>query len=362
MNLEMISQLRYCNHQFDNSDFSTAEEVVSRMGAMQAQDLSMSKWAIGIRLHDSTQDLINREIDSGNIVRMHLLRPTWHFVSFKDVYWILELSGPRIGIAAGYRDRQLELTKDIFRKATMIIENALRDNNHKTREELIAELVKADIRVDNNRASHIFLRAEIDGIICSGRQKSGRPTYALLEEWIPKDSKKVYREEALKELGWRYFSSRGPATLEDFSWWSGLSAKDTKLALELNRFNLLSEIIDNQIFWFTDSSTKGNPVENNIHLSPAYDEFLISYRDRRASLPKTETKWVVSNNGIFYPTILMNGQVIGTWKRNIKNDHVILSTSLFKGNGYDPDELFDKSLTRYSKFINKKVELGEIKI
>jgi hypothetical protein len=359
MNLEMISQLRYCNHQFDNSGFSTAEEVVFRMGALQAQDLSMSKWAIGIRLHDSTQDLINSEINSGNIVRMHLLRPTWHLVSSKDVYWILELSGPRIGMAAGYRDRQLGLTKDIFRKATMIIGNALRDNNHKTREELIAELVRADIRVDDNRASHIFLRAEIDGIICSGRQKGGKPTYALLEEWIPKDSKKIYRDEALKELGWRYFSSRGPATIEDFQWWSGLSVRDSKLALELNRFNLVSEIFDNQTYWFTDSSPKKNPIENYIHLLPAYDEFLISYRDRKASLAQTENKLAVSSNGIFYPTILMNGHVIGTWKRSIKDDHIILTTRLFVSNVQDLHELFDKSLTMYSKFISKKIELAE---
>ena len=121
----------------------------------------------------------------------------------------------------------------------------------------------------------------------------------------------------------------------------------------------MTEILDNQTYWFTYSSTNERPDQNNIHLLPAYDEFLISYRDRRASLSQTDNKQVVSSNGIFYPTIMMNGQVIGTWKRNIKNNRLILSTRLFKGSVHDFGGLIDKSLTRYSEFINKKIELAE---
>lgn len=357
MNNESLSQLRSFNQKIEGPNLQTVKEVVSRMGAMQAQDFNMAKWAIGIRMQDSTEEMINREIDKGTIVRTHLLRPTWHIVSSEDIHWILELSAPQIRTAAGYRDVQLGLTKSIFRKTNSIIEKVLRDNNHMTREEIISELVKAKIQVDNNRASHILMRAEVDGIICSGKQKDGKSTYAILDEWIPVDNKKKYRDEALKELGLRYFISRGPATTEDFSWWSGLSVKDSRIALELNRTELISELFENRTYWFSDSSTGEKSIQNSIHLLPAYDEFLISYRYRECSLSHLDKTHVVSSNGIFYPTVMMNGQVIGTWKRNINKDKATLAIRMFSKGEKNIFKLSDKSVARYSKFINKKIDL-----
>lgn len=221
-----ISSLRSLNQQITVSKFKTAKEIASWLGAIQAQDYNMAKWALGIRLPNSTEIVINNEIDSGGIIRTHLLRPTWHIVSSNDIYWIQELTAPQIKSSFKYRDKQLGLTDTIFRKCNKIFEKTLRDRNHKTREELILELITAKIEVDNNRASHIFIRAEIDSIICSGIQKGGKPTYAILAEWVPIKNK-TYRDEALKELALRYFTSRGPATVQDFSWWSGLSSSNS---------------------------------------------------------------------------------------------------------------------------------------
>jgi hypothetical protein len=350
-----ISSLRSFNQQITVSKFKTAKEIVSWLGAIQAQDYNMAKWALGIRLQNSTEIVINNEIDSGSIIRTHLLRPTWHIVSSNDIYWIQELSAPQIRSSLKYRDKQLGLTDTIFRKCNKIFEKTLRDRNHKTREELIQELINAKIEVDNNRASHIFLRAEIDGIICSGKQKGGKPTYAFLTEWVPIKNR-TYRDEALKELALRYFTSRGPATIQDFSWWSGLSSNNSKLALELNKSNLISETIENKTFWFVDSSNMPNPINKEIYLLPAFDEFLISYRDRTASLLSIGNKKTISDNGIFYPTILMGGQIIGTWKRNIKGNHIILTIDLFKTGNPDFGKIYSKSISRYSKFYHKETE------
>jgi hypothetical protein len=356
LNPDYISSLRSFNQQITVSKFKTAQEIASWLGAIQAQDYNMAKWALGIRLQNSTEIFINKEIDSGSIIRTHLLRPTWHFVSSNDIYWIQELTAPQIKSSLKYRDKQLGLTDNIFRKCNRIFEKILRDKNHKTREELIQELINARIKVDNNRASHIFLRAEIDGIICSGKQKGGKPTYAILAEWVPIKNR-IYRDEALKELALRYFSSRGPATVQDFSWWSGLSSSNSKLALELNKSNLISETIENKTFWFVDSSRLTKLINKESYLLPAYDEFLISYRDRTASLLSIDNKKTISDNGIFYPTILMGGQIIGTWKRNIKDNHIILKINLFKTDNPDFGRICGKSISRYSKFYDKETEI-----
>ena len=357
MNLEYISSLRVTNQRISDSNLKTAKEVADCLIALQAQDYSMSKWALGIRIRNSTQKCINNEIDSGDIIRTHLLRPNWHFVSSNDVYWLLELSAPQIKAALKYRDKQLGLSETVFRKCNSAIEKTLKNSNHLTRDELIAELIKSKLILNNNQASHIFIRAEAEGIICSGKQKEGKPTYAILEEWVPERNRKVNRDEALKELGQRYFISRGPATIQDFTWWSGLSSRDAKLALEYNKPHLISETIEDQTYWFVNSSIEPNSMQDETFLLPSYDEFIIGYRDRKASLSKVDQKKTISDNGIFYPTILLNGQIIGTWTCNNKKDTVVISTKLFKTDFKNQVKLLKKSVTDYSRFINKKIEL-----
>ena len=63
-----------------------------------------------------------------------------------------------------------------------------------------------------------------------------------------------------------------------------------------------------------------------VYLLPAFDEFIISYKDRRAALPFENHIKAVSNNGIFRPVIVVNGQVVGIWKRTTKKDKVMVET------------------------------------
>lgn len=317
MNLTDISHLRLINQQIIASKFKTAKEIVGCMGAMQAQDFSMAKWAIGVRLLKSTDKLIESAIDKGEIIRTHLMRPTWHFVSSDDIYWMLELTAPQIKASLKSRDKELEINKFIYEKSNFIIENALHGGKHLFREELVSGLEQANIATDNNRASHLLLRAELDGIICSGTTKNNKITYALLSERVPK-AKVFTREEALSKLAQKYFTSHGPATLQDFVWWAGLSVTESKHALEMIKSNLVSETIDNQTYWFTDLFSIPNIDKELVCLLPAYDEFIISYKDRTATLPFEIHNKAVSNNGIFRPTIVIKGQVRGLWKRTIK--------------------------------------------
>jgi hypothetical protein len=357
MQAEDIPLLRTCSQQLNSSTLSTVKEVVSWMGAMQAQDFSMSKWAVGIRLPDSTEDKINDALDSGEIIRTHILRPTWHLVSATDIHWMQSLSAPRIKAAARSRHIQLGLTDDIFLKSGKIFKKVLRDNNHCTREELIHAMAKSGILVDENRSYHIFLRAEIDGIICSGKLKDGKSTYALLGERVPEGKNRLKRDEALKELGHRYFTSRGPATIEDFTWWSGLTLKDTRLALELNKRDLVSEVVNNRTYWLNENTLAENNDGKRLYLLPAFDEYIIGYSDRSAVLTQTVNKKVVSNNGIFYPTVIQDGLVTGTWKRSKKNNTVNLTISMFGKAGKTKNNLTPEALNRYSEFIKMKVEL-----
>jgi hypothetical protein len=163
-----IARIRLASQQIAGTTLGVVKEVVAWMGAMQAQDYAMAKWAVGVRLPGSTDQVIEAAINAGEVIRTHLLRPTWHFVSADDVYWLLELTTPHIKASIKSRHKELELTEAIFAKSNSLIEKALRDGKQLTREQLIAEFAKADIATADNRLSHLMLQAELDGIVCSG--------------------------------------------------------------------------------------------------------------------------------------------------------------------------------------------------
>jgi hypothetical protein len=350
-----VTNTRLISQQINATKFKTVKEIVGWMGAMQAQDFNMSKWAIGIRLNKATEKNIDAAINSGEIVRTHLLRPTWHFVSSDDIYWMLELTAPRIKNFMKGRNISLALSPDVFKKANKLIEKLLVGNKSLTRKELIKELNKSKIETDNNRASHILLNAELEGIICSGKIKEKQTTYALLNERVEKPTP-LKKEEALFKLASKYFESHCPATLQDFGWWSGLSISDAKHALELIKNKFISQKINVQEYWFPNSFSIPKKFKESIFLLPAFDEFLISYKDRSAAVILEHQKKAFSNNGIFWPVIIINGKAVGIWKREIKKDKIIIETNFFYQQNRNEKQI-QKAAEKFGYFLNHKAEI-----
>lgn len=353
MKPEDIGNIRLTSQQIADTQFKTAKEIVRWMGAMQAQDYNMAKWALGVRLTGSTADIIQAAIDQGEILRTHVLRPTWHFVSADDIYWMLELSAPRIKAFAKGRYRELELTAPILLKSYSILETALSGGKHLIREELVSEFNKAKIRTDDNRAAHLLMNAELEGLICSGTANGKKQTYALLEERVPKP-KSLNREEALAKLTIRYFMSHCPATLEDFAWWAGLTITDARRGMELVRSNFISEIFGSEIYWLTNSFQGFSAKTSSVFLLPAFDEFTISYKNRSASLLLADHKKAISSNGLFRPLIVVNGKVTGLWKPVISKDKVVIETDFFKPHNKTLKLKLEKAAEKYGNFLGKK--------
>jgi len=352
MNFTEIANIRLTSQQISSTKLKSVKDIVGWLGAIQAQDYAMAKWAIGIRLPDSTDKLVETAINNGEIIRTHLLRPTWHFVSADDIYWMIELTAPQIKASLRSRHKELELSENIFRMSNKLIKRALSDGQDLTREELKEIFGRSVISTEDNRLSHLLLMAELDGIICSGTIKDGKQTYTLLEKRVPKPES-LTKEEALEKLARKYFSSRCPAALEDFAWWSGLSIIDARIALEMVKADLVSEMIDSQTYWFANYS----PItKESVYLLPAYDEFLISYKNRTASFLYVNDNKVISSNGIFRPVIVVNGQVAGIWKRTIKNDAVIVKSELFMQPDENTNVLIENEIIKYSHFLIAKVK------
>ena len=266
-----FAQRRLISQHIGGTELNTPAAVVSHMGAMQAQDFNMVKWALGARLPGVSEERIEKSFNSGEMIRTHLMRPTWHLIVPEDISWLLELTAPRIKSGVGSRHKMLEIDNKLVAKSNKLIEKALEGNKHMTRDELMDVLEDAGIKARHQRASHLMFCAELDGVVCSGEIRNKEQTYALLRERVP-EIKRIGRDEALARLARKYFTSHGPASVQDFAWWSGLSLGDCRHAIELIKSDFISEKAGEITYWWPDATESVSRFADTVHLLPAFDE------------------------------------------------------------------------------------------
>lgn len=347
--LRQIAQTRLHAQQIIGSPFNQPADLVGYMGAIQSQDYAMSKWAIGLRVKNCTEKDIDKALDKGTILRTHVLRPTWHLVAANDIYWMLALTATRIKARMQTNNRLLGLTEKIFTKSNSIIEKELGKGEHLTREALAKVLEKGKIATHDNRLAHLMEWAELDGIACSGKMKGNKKTYALLSDRVP-NNKSFTKDESLAQLATIYFKSRGPATTEDFAWWSGLTLTEARQGLAMVKTNFVHEEIAGKQYCWSPDLTIPAKSNSSVFLLPAFDEFIISYKDRSASLPVEHNKKALTANGIFFPIVVVNGQVSALWKRSIEKEKLQLQTDFFEPPGSLTTRLLKKETKRFQHF------------
>lgn len=322
------------------------------LGAVQAQDYFGSLWAIGLRMWSAVEADVEQAMAEGRIVRTHPTRDTWHFVAAEDIRWLLALTAPgRIASYAAW-DRRLELDDATIARSRAVFAETLQGGKQLTRRELAAALGQAGISTAGLRMTFLLAHAELEGVIVSGVRRGKQFTHALLDEMVPVAGT-LERDEALAELARRYFTSHGPATLQDFSWWSGLPAADSRAGLEMAKSHLIQEKIDGKLYWLAPFSSSVTDASPTVYVLPAYDEYTVAYTDRRAVLDPAHA--VVTGNGIFSPIIVLDGRVAGTWKRTFKKEAVIITRSLFTSLDDAQSQALTSAIERYSRFIGKPV-------
>jgi hypothetical protein len=320
-----IVRQRLTNQGLVRPKLKTAGEVVARLGAVQAQDYAASKWGIAQRTGGLTDAEIEKEIDDGSIVRTHVLRPTWHFVAAADIAWMLALTAPRVHAANAYWYRWLEVDDAVARRSRGVIEKALREGRHLTRAELGAALTSAKIQIANpTRLACIVMRAELDGLICSGARRGKQFTYALLEERVAKSST-LERDAALSELARRYFTTRGPATVADFAWWSGLTKADAKRGVEAAATHLQHQSIEGRSYWLPAAGRPARISSPVAHLLPNFDEYFVGLKDRSAFGARLESSGVKPRTtALAGHALAVNGQMVGGWRRTLVGRTVVV--------------------------------------
>ena len=351
--MEIIQQ-RLSNQSLAGNPLKSAEDIVSHLVAVQAQDYFGAKWAIGQRVQGADEETIKQAFNNGRILRTHMMRPTWHFVTPADIRWIQALTAPRVNVVNGYMYRQLELDDTIFAKTNDIITNTLKDHNYKNRSELGEILEQAGIEAKGMRLGYILMRAELDALICSGPRLGKQFTYALTDERAPQ-ARPLPPDEALAELTRRYFTNHGPAELEDFVFWSGLTKTQARKGLEMNNTTLVQETFNGRTFWLAPNLPFVKVQSPVAHLLPNYDEYLISYRNSDLFLNPDYADFIEKQNPLFAHFLTIDGRILGTWRRDFEKDTIVLTLRRFTSLNDEQETAVLDAGAAFGRFLNLNV-------
>ncbi|HEX7168939.1 MAG TPA: winged helix DNA-binding domain-containing protein [Acidimicrobiales bacterium] len=312
-------------------------DVVGRLAAVQAQEHPYALWSVAQRLganhvtagaasgQGPTASAMARAFDDGEILRTHLLRPTWHVVAARDLRWMLRWSGPVVHAGNARRYHELELDGRTLARAAEVIGEAVR-GGPTTRRELAEVLERKHIATDGQRLAYLVMYAELHAVVCSGPMKGKQHTYAAVDERAPADDGPVDRDHALAEVARRYFATRGPATLKDFGWWSGLKADDTRRALDALRSlgaaggELETRTVDGRTYYWSQAGR--SRVESararawpRVDLVQCYDEVIISYTESRDAIATGGLSFAVPRHiDGFTHVLLLDGRLLGHWR------------------------------------------------
>jgi hypothetical protein len=366
IDLAEVARLRLRNQRVTGEKLKTPADAVAWLGAVQAQEYSVAKWSLGTRVMQGVHDEdIDAALGRGEILRTHILRPTWHFVAPADIRQFMRLTAPRILSGSAHRLRFLELDDDQVARANDVMARALEGGRQLTRPELQQELARAGLHPDGQRIAYMVMAAEMACLIANGAPTAnGTHTYALLDEVAPPtadDKQRFDRDRALANLTLRYFTSHGPATIADFTWWCALNQADTKRGLAMNSPALESLEVDGQRYWWAgDHKSADSSPSPMVHLLQAYDEYVVGYRSPRTPINVAGLALPpVLRPPPFFNTVVVDGQVVGYWRRLNTDAGYRIETSLLRPLTAAEQDTLSAEVARYSAFAQRPVELGD---
>ncbi|MBA2581194.1 MAG: winged helix DNA-binding domain-containing protein [Thermoleophilaceae bacterium] len=325
--------------------FTEPAAAIGWLGAMQAQEFAEAKWSIGERVERCTDARVEEAFSRGEILRTHVLRPTWHFVAAADIRWMLRLTAPRVHAANRSMYRKLELDAGTFRRSHDVLARTLEVGAPLTRPELARALREAGIVAEGLRLGYVLMHAELEQLICSGPRRGKQQTYALLDHRAGEGAQ-LTRDEALGELALRYFRSRGPATVADLSTWSGLTVRDARTGLALVGRQLEAAEDGAGTIWIAAPAPKEAQPARGAFLIPMYDETVMGYKELKVVLAQAPPR-----PGLLRRPIVIDGRTVGSWKRTVTRRAVAIEASLFTPLDGSEAQALEAAVERFGCFM-----------
>jgi len=346
-----LLRLRLSNQGLARATFRKPEEVVAWSGAVQAQDYLGSLWGIGQRLRSATEADVEAAEARRAIVRTWPMRGTLHFVAAADARWMTQLLAPRVlARNAARMRRDFDIDAARMARADEAVTRALEGGKRLAREQIYEALESRRIATGASRGLHLLLCLAMRGRVCLAGRVGKQHSFALVDEWLPA-SRPLERDAALAQLAIRYFDSHGPATARDLMWWSGITAADARLAIDGAQRQLERETIDGETFWRGAAGRTRVTPAPHVRLLPGYDEYTVAYADR-APLLEPKSRLTAGGMGLLSPVVLVDGHVVGTWKRTLAGRRVTVDVRLARKLNRAENAALDDAVAGYGRFLD----------
>lgn len=351
--LRELTGLRLAAQSIAASSFTSPSDVVRWMLAMQAQDYPGARWSVGLRLPGSTDAAVEAAVASGSIARSWPFRGTLHLVAPEDLGWMLPIAAERQASTSAKRRADLGITGADLDRATDIAHELMLGGRCVRRDLLLEAWRLGGVSTEGQRGYHLLWNLGHRSVLVFGPTEGKQPTFALYAERVP-EPRVLDREEALGELALRYFRSHGPATVKDLAWWASITLGDARSGLGASRDQLERREVGGVEYWMAQGL---EPATTGVHLLPGFDEYLLGYQDRSAALPAEHANRIVpGNNGMFLPTVVVDGRVMGTWRRTQTAKAVRVEITEFAPLTTRARRGARHGIERYGRFLGKPVE------
>lgn len=344
-----LLRLRLRHQHLTGAPLASPADVVTHFAAIQSQDYPAALWGVARRTDGATLADVERAHDAGEILRTHVLRPTWHFVRAADLRWMQALTAPNVNRHIAGRHRELGLDARTLDRAAAALTRGLAGKSL-TRPELAAVLTRARINADGPRITHMVMHAELAALICSGPRRGKHATYALFDERCP-PAAALDRDDALGRLAARYFVSHGPARVVDFAWWSGLSLRDARRAIDIAK--LPAHTIEGEPY--VGAVAAPPRAAKTLHLLPDFDEYVVAYRHRAHTL---HDGVATSIEMLAKHAVVRDGRVIGSWSRTRSKAGVAIGLQLVEPLAPAHQRLLAGEVKRYGAFLGLPTRLA----
>jgi Winged helix DNA-binding domain len=346
-----IVRFRLRNQRLIGKHFARPEQAVAWHLAMQSQDFGGAKWAVGQRTANATDESVESAFARGKLLRTHVLRPTWHFVTPADVRFLLELTAPRIRAFAVPYFRKHGLDAAALKRSRRVLEKSLADGQPRTREELSRELEAASLPIRGEALSYQLIAAELDAVLISGPRRGKQHTYVAFDSRVPVTSR-LERDEALGQLARRYLAAHGPGVAQDLAWWAGLTIADAKRGIDGVASELGSALIDGKLYWFLPLERDPSFESPVARLLPNYDEQLIAYKHRANAVDASVLTRASPGSAIFDGHLLLiDGLLAGGWRRELGSRDVEIEVEFARRASAVEKRAVAAEAARYAAFV-----------
>jgi hypothetical protein len=347
-----IARWRLRSQRLTRPHAASAGAVVGHLLAVQAENPSQSAWAVAGRMEKPDAADLGGLLDSGAVLRTHVLRPTWHYVRAEDIVWLIEVTRPRVLKVTA--QQLTELDDQALERATAAVLDSLATEGDLNRTQMAEALAARGVSASGHLLMILLAHLELQTLICSGKPAEGQHTYALLSDRVP-SPRRLEREEALAELARRYFTGHGPATEKDLAYWGTLTVTDVRKGLNAVADGLEHFTHDGRTYWHAPGEPPADDQEPRGHLLQVLDEMYRGYQDSRYAL---DTAGLVPR--MREPAVgmaLVDGQLVAWMKRTVAKDRVEFALTPLRDLAPDEVGALEDAAERYGAFLGRPARL-----